>query len=147
MDVVRAQRWTDLGLLVLRVVLGIVMFMHGYQKVFEMGVGGVEQFFGSLGLPVPGISALLVSYLELVGGALLVLGVATRLLGLAFAFELLVALFTAHLSKGFYSQDGGYELVLMLAAAALALALTGPGAWSVDAAVGRRRRVAAEPVP
>lgn len=144
MDAVRAKRWTDLGLLVLRVVVGIVFFMHGYQKVFGMGVGGVTGFFTSLGIPMPGVAALFVSYLELVGGALLVLGVATRLLGLALAGDMLVALFTVHLSKGFYASDGGYELVLTLAAAAIALALAGPGAYSVDAAVMRRRRV--EPV-
>ncbi|HWK88387.1 MAG TPA: DoxX family protein, partial [Longimicrobium sp.] len=58
----------------------------------------------------------------------------------AFAFQMLVAVFVVHLAKGFYVGEGGYEFALLMGVASLALALTGPGAYSVDAAIGRRRR-------
>ena len=69
------------GIALIRVVVGITFFMHGFQKSFEMGLGGVEGFFGMLGIPAPALAALVVSVVELVGGLALVLGVFTRVVG------------------------------------------------------------------
>ncbi|NII40757.1 putative oxidoreductase [Curtobacterium flaccumfaciens] len=139
---------TSIGLTVLRVVLGVVFIAHGAQKVSQ-GIPGVTQGFAGMGVPFPEIAAPLVAGLELVGGVLLVLGVATRVVAVLLAVDMVVAGVLAHLSSGFFSQDGGFEYVLVLAAGSLAVALTGPGRYSVDAVVLRRsrgRRGAQEPV-
>ena len=120
------------GIALLRIVVGIVFVMHGQQKLFEMGVGGVSGFFASLGVPAPQLTAVVVSLLETVGGVALILGVLTRLFGLLLTGDMLVALLLVHRPNGFFAGDGGVELVLLLGTAALALALTGPGALALD---------------
>ncbi|MFJ3380107.1 DoxX family protein [Curtobacterium sp. NPDC090217] len=140
---------TSIGLTVLRVVLGVVFIAHGAQK-FGQGIPAVADGFAGMGVPLASIAAPLVAGLELVGGALLVLGVATRFVGVLLAVDMVVAGFLAHASAGFFSQEGGFEYVLVLAAGALAVALTGPGRLSLDALVlraSRRRRGVAEPLP
>jgi putative oxidoreductase len=139
---------TSIGLTVLRVVLGVVFIAHGAQK-FNQGVSGVAQGFAGMGVPLAEVAAPLVAGLELVGGVLLVFGIATRVVAVLLAVDMVVAGALAHLPAGFFSQDGGFEYVLVLAAGSLAVALTGPGRYSVDAVVVRRsrgRRGAQEPV-
>ncbi|MFJ3384308.1 MULTISPECIES: DoxX family protein [unclassified Curtobacterium] len=140
---------TSIGLTVLRVVLGVVFIAHGAQK-FGQGIPAVAEGFSGMGVPLAEVAAPLVAGLELVGGILLVLGVATRIVGVLLAVDMVVAGVLAHSSAGFFSQDGGFEYVLVLAAAALAVALTGPGRLSLDALVlraRRRRRGLSEPLP
>lgn len=139
---------TSIGLTVLRVVLGVVFIAHGAQK-FAQGIPGVASGFAGMGVPLAEVAAPLVAGLELVGGLFLVLGVATRVVGLLLAIDMAVAGVLAHGSAGFFSQDGGFEYVLVLAGGALAVALTGPGRLSLDALVlgaRRRRRGASEPL-
>lgn len=128
------------GLTLLRVVVGFTFFMHGYQKLFQNGVGGVGGFFGSLGVPAPGFFAVVVSLLETFGGLALIAGLLTRPIGVLLAVDVLVALLLVHRPNGFFAADNGIELVLVLAAAGLALALTGPGAAALDHALGLERR-------
>ncbi|CAA9549917.1 MAG: hypothetical protein AVDCRST_MAG59-1665 [uncultured Thermomicrobiales bacterium] len=130
------------GLTLLRVVVGLAFFMHGYQKLFQMGVGGVGGFFGSLGVPAPGLAAIVVSLVELVGGLALIVGLLTRVFGVLLAVDMLVALLLVHRPNGFFAGDGGIELVLVLGAAALSLALTGPGALALDNQLPIERRFA-----
>jgi putative oxidoreductase len=120
------------GIALLRIVVGIVFVMHGQQKLFEMGVGGVGGFFASLGVPAPQLAAVVVSLLETAGGVALILGVLTRLFGLLLTGDMLVALLLVHRPNGFFAGDGGVDLVLLLGAAALTLALTGPGALALN---------------
>jgi len=120
------------GITLLRIVAGIVFFMHGQQKLFSMGIDGVSGFFGSLGIPAPQLAAIVVSLLETVGGLALIAGVLTRVVGVLLAGDMLVALFLVHRPNGFFAGDGGIELVFLLAGVALALVLTGPGALAVD---------------
>lgn len=129
---------TDLGLMVLRLGLGIVFFMHGWQKLFQMGIPGVTGFFGMLGAPVPMVAATLVTVLELVGGAMLIAGLFTRWVSIALAVEMLVAMLLVHLPGGFFAPDG-VELVLTLLAGSVALALAGPGAYALDQIVTRQQ--------
>lgn len=127
------------GLTLLRVVVGFVFLMHGWQKLFEMGVGNVGQFFGSLGIPAAALAAVVVSLVEFVGGAALILGVGTRVAGVLLALDMLGAMVFLHHKNGFWAANNGVELVLTLAAAALCLALAGPGAFALDRFLGLER--------
>src|SRR5215213_7642938 len=95
------------GIALLRVVVGIVFVMHGQQKLFEMGVGGVGGFFASLGVPAPQLAAVVVSLLETVGGVALILGVLTRLFGLLLMGDMLVAMLLVHRPNGFFAGNSG----------------------------------------
>jgi putative oxidoreductase len=143
----RAWPW---GIALLRVVVGVTFFMHGQQKLFQMGVGGVGGLFASLGVPAPELAAVAVSLVETVGGLALIAGVATRVVGVVLATDMLVAMLLVHRPNGFYAGDGGIELVLVLGAAALVLAITGPGALAVDTVLsgwGGARGTAGAPGP
>lgn len=129
----------SLGLAVLRVVVGIVFLVHGYEKLFTMGIGGVAGFFTQIGAPLPGVTAPLVSVLEFAGGVALILGLFTPIVAALLAADMLGAIFLVHLPNGFSAMNGGYEFVLTLLGASLALALTGPGAYALDAAFRRGR--------
>jgi uncharacterized membrane protein YphA (DoxX/SURF4 family) len=72
---------------------------------------------------------------------LLVLRLVVGTTFLALTIDMLVALFTTHVGHGFFVEDGGFELVLLLAGASLALALGGPGRYSVDAVSGLGRHL------
>ena len=129
-----------IGLLVLRVVLGLTLAAHGMQKLAGWfggyGLKGTGQFFEQLGF-VPGKrSAFLAGLAETGGGLLLVFGLATPLAAAAFVATMLVAVVTVHAKNGFFATQGGYEYNLVLAVAALSLAFTGPGALSLDALLG-----------
>ena len=128
----------DLGLLVLRLVIGGVMLAHGLQKFGLLGGPGLEGitgFFAKLGFRPAQAWAPLVALVETVGGVFLVLGLLTPVAGLLIGADLLVAIVVVHWPR-FWSQDGGLEFPLPIAAGAIALALVGPGAWSLDAALG-----------
>ena len=127
------------GPTLLRIVVGFAFFMHGQQKLRVNGIDGTEQFFGGLGVPLPGIAAFAVVAIEIVGGIALILGLWTRVVALLQAATALVAGYLVHLDNGFFASDGGVELTLLLAAAGFALALVGPGALAVDGLLGRER--------
>ena len=126
----------DLAMTIIRVVVGLAFFVHGWQKVFTIGFEGVGGFFGSLDIPAAGFFAIVVSLLELLGGLALILGIGTRIVGLLFAINMLVALLTVHLSNGFFVSENGYELVLILGVASLAFAITGASSISLDNRLG-----------
>jgi putative oxidoreductase len=128
-----------LGLLAIRVALGVVVLAHGLEKVGDLQ--GTEQFFGSLGIPAPALMAPLATFTEVIGGALLIAGLLTPLAGVALAVDMLVAYLTVHAGKGFFVADGGYELVLLLGVAALGVAATGAGRFSLDGALKLPQRV------
>lgn len=130
----------DLAPLVLRVVAGIVLLAHGAQKVFEFTPAGVATSFEQMGIPLAAVAGPVVAYLELVGGALLILGLGTRVVAGLLTLDMLGAFFLVHLSAGLFVDAGGYELVAMIGAATLALALAGPGRYSVDELFAARRR-------
>ena len=132
-------RQRDLGLLVLRVILGIVFVVHGHQKLFGMGFAGVQGAFAHMGAPLPQVTGPLIALLEFFGGIALIVGFLTRLVSLGLAADMLGAIVLVHLAKGL-TGPGGYELVLMLMGASLALLLGGAGDFSIDALIGRRTR-------
>ncbi len=119
-----------------RVVFGLIMFMHGWQKMNAFGLAKVSGAFATnYGLPAG--AAYLVAFTELVGGAAILIGLFTRFFASASAILLLVAMFAAHWSKGFYAGQGGYEFALMLGIAAFFIAIRGGGRYSVDAKIGK----------
>jgi putative oxidoreductase len=131
------QRLRDLALLIGRLGVGIVFIAHGWQKFTEWGLSGTAASFGQMGVPMPTLSAWFAAIVELGGGVLLVVGLALPVAGVLLAVNMLGALFLVHLSNGLLGQ-GGYELVLVLAVAALALGFNG-GAFSLDRRLSARK--------
>jgi putative oxidoreductase len=118
------------GLTVLRIVVGIVFAMHGYQKIHVFHLQGVTGMLSHLGIPLPAVFAVILTVVELVGGILLISGLATRIPSVLLAIDMLVALITVHMHHGFFAQTGGIELPLTLLGAVICLALSGGGAFS-----------------
>lgn len=125
------SRFASCGLTILRVVVGAVFLAHGAQKLFTYHISGVAGMFGHIGIPLPGISAAVVTLVEFFGGIALVLGLVTRLAAALIAFDMLVAILAVHLKNGFF-MPMGYEYALTLLAANLCLVLAGAGCFSVD---------------
>jgi putative oxidoreductase len=130
----------ELGLLLLRVVLGATIAAHGAQKLFGwfggFGIEGTAGWLGSMGFRSPKAQATLSGLSELGGGLLLALGLLTPLGAAAVAGVMIVAIATVHISNGFFNGAGGYEFNLLIVGAAIALAITGPGSISLDHALG-----------
>lgn len=125
------------GIAILRVAVGGVFVAHGAQKLFVYGIPGVAGLMGQFGIPLPTISAAAVTGAEFLGGLALLAGLGTRLAALPIAFSMAVAALTVHLKNGFFLPQGA-EYVLTLLLASVALALTGPGSWSVEGWLARR---------
>jgi putative oxidoreductase len=130
---------SDVGLLSLRIVVGVTFLLHGREKLGDLA--GAEQLLAPFGIPAPGLMAPVVGATETVGGLLLIAGLATRLAGAALTVNMLVALATAHDELEFFVADGGIELELLLAGASLTLVLAGAGRFSLDEALGLPRRI------
>ncbi|WP_448852286.1 DoxX family protein [Corynebacterium sp. 335C] len=134
----------DLFALIARVGLGVVLILHGLQKFGEWTIQGTAQNFAQMGVPAPEIAAWAAALVELVGGVLLIAGLATRLVGILVAVVMAGAWIFAHSSAPtIFVGDGGPELVIVIAAGALLLAAFGAGRIAVDNAFARRKRVAA----
>jgi putative oxidoreductase len=131
---------TDLGLLILRLVIGVTFAGHGAQKAFGWwngpGLAGWRGAIGHMGFqPVELFVALSIGA-ELVGGTLLALGVFTPLATTILIGQLVVIISKAHLPKGFWNTNGGYEYPLVLGAGVVAITFIGAGPISFDHAVG-----------
>jgi putative oxidoreductase len=128
-----------LGLLVLRLVVGLLFVGHGAQKLFGIwgghGLKGTAGFFEQIGLKPGHVHASAAGLLEFGGGALLALGLFTPFAAAALIAVMTAAVITVHLPKGLWSTGGGYEYNLVLGAAAFALAAIGAGNWSLDHAL------------
>jgi len=119
----------DAALLILRVVLGIIMLYHGWPKLTNLG-GTIDGFTG-MGVPLPALAALWATVAEVGGGLLMLLGVLTDVAGLLFTVDMLGAITFVHAKNGFAASEGGVEWPLALIAMALAVALAGPGRFSI----------------
>jgi putative oxidoreductase len=119
----------DAGLLIVRVVLGIIMLYHGWPKVTNLG--GIIEGFTGMGIPLPALAAIFATVAEVGGGLLLLLGVLTDVGGLLVAIDMLGAITFVHAKNGFAVNDGGFEWPLALLAMGLGIALAGPGRFSV----------------
>ena len=130
----------DTGLLVARVVFGLLMAAHGSQKLFGWfggyGIAGTGGFFESLGFRPGRLFALAAGLAETGGGLLLALGLFEPVAAAIIVAVMVVAAVTVHWQGGLFAMTNGIEVPLLYAAAAAALGLTGPGAYSLDAALG-----------
>jgi putative oxidoreductase len=128
------------GLLVARLVLGLLMAAHGCQKLFGWfgghGLAGVSGFFEALGFRPGRPFAIAAAGGELVSGLLMAAGLLGPV-GPALMFSIMiVAAVTVHLKGGVFATSNGIEVPLLYATGAVALALTGPGPLSLDTALG-----------
>jgi putative oxidoreductase len=129
----------EIGLLLLRLTVGLTLSAHGAQKLFGwFGGPGLEAtgpFFETIGFRPGRRHALMAGLVETGGGLLLALGLLTPIGAAVICSVMLVAL-TVHIKNGFFAQNGGYEYTIVLGVAALSVAFTGPGSLSLDALLG-----------
>jgi putative oxidoreductase len=125
-----------IGLLILRLVVGLTMAAHGCQKLFGWwrggGIEGTAGFMEKLGMRPGRQFAVIAGACELGGGLLMAWGLFTPFAAALLIAVMVVAVGTVHGRNGFFSQEGGFEYNLVLAAAALSLAFTGPGTLALD---------------
>jgi putative oxidoreductase len=130
----------ELGLLVLRLVVGVLFIGHGTQKLFGWygghGLAATAGFFDSLGLRPGRFHARAAGFNETVGGLLLLVGLLTPVGAALIIATMVAAIITVHYSKGLWSTEGGYEYNLVLVAASFCLACTGAGTYSLDNLLG-----------
>jgi putative oxidoreductase len=132
----------DVGVLLMRVLFGAAIAAHGAQKVFGSfgghGLKGTGGFFETLGFKPGVMFAAMAGLSELVGGILLMLGLFTPLGAAMVLAAMIVAMVSVHLKNGFFAANNGIEMAFLYAAAALGVAFTGGGAYSLDALLGLR---------
>lgn len=125
----------DLGILVLRLALGIMFTAHGLQMAFGLfggpGVKGFSQMLSGLGFAPAILWSYIASYTVLVGGILVIIGVQTRGAAILLLIFILTAGIKVHLGKGFFLSNGGYEYTFIIAAICVALILLGPGKFNI----------------
>lgn len=130
----------SVGLLVLRLVVGGIMMAHGAQKVLGSfngpGPAGMVGMMQNMGLKPARLWAIAASWAEFGGGILLILGFLTPLGGIAVASGMVMAILLVHFKNGFWASKGGYEMNLLILAAAVSLVFTGPGRHSFDYGLG-----------
>lgn len=128
------------GVLILRLALGLVFFMHGAQKALGWfggsGLEGTIGFMNSLGIST--FLAYVVSFWELLGGIFIIFGFLTRLWSAGLVINMLVAIFAVHIGAGFFASAGGFEFNLTLLAIALSLIFLGSGKFSIDHSIHSR---------
>ncbi len=127
-----------LGIAALRWIVGLVFLVHGSQKLFAFHFSGMAAFFAKAGIPLPEVSAVVVTLVEFLGGAALLLGFGTRIAAALLAINMLGAIYFVHGKNGFFLQNGGYEYALTLLIANLGLVLTGAGAWALESLFSKR---------
>jgi putative oxidoreductase len=127
----------DAALLCLRVVLGVVFIAHGWDRWFLSGIVDTTGQFSAWGVPQPRLSAYLTATAELLGGALLALGLLTTLTAGALTLLVVAALYFVHLGNGFFVAQGGVEYPLVVIAALLMIVVFGSGRASIDGVLQR----------
>ena len=135
------SRWSPV---ILRVVHGLVLAVHGAQKLFGWfggpGLEGTAQWMASVGLAPGYLAALLAGSAEFIGGIALILGILVRPASAVLAITMLVAIFGVHFKHGLFVQENGYEYALALLIITLSLLISGAGRASLDRLLQRSSR-------
>ena len=128
----------DLGLFIIRVVVGLLMAAHGTQKLLGWfggkGLAPTAAWFGSIGFHPGRTMAVIASATEIGAGLLFAIGLLTPLAAAGITGTLVVAMYT-HRDHGLWNANGGFELALLYTAVAVGVALTGAGRYSLDHAL------------
>ena len=122
----------DVVLLLVRLVLGGVLVAHGWQKLDEQTIEGTAAGFDSMGISFPEAAAHYATWVELIGGGMLLVGLLTPLAGLLVVGDMAGAFWYVHRDAGVFAAEGGWELVALIAMLALTLVAFGAGRVSVD---------------
>ena len=128
-----------IGLLILRLALGVVFIVHGGQKLFVMGMSATAGMLANMGIPAATLIGPLLAVVEPLAGVAIVLGLLTRLAAFAVAADMLSAMLLFHVKHGFFVPMG-IEFPMMLCASALTLVALGAGSLSLDHGIDQRRR-------
>lgn len=134
------DRLTDVGLLILRVTVGLIFLTHGWPKLMN-GAAETAGFFGQLGIPAPAATAWLITLLEVAGGVALIVGAFVSIVAVLFVVHMATGIFLVHLSNGWYvigGGQGGAEFNVLLIAALVTLLLAGSGRPALDDALASR---------
>jgi putative oxidoreductase len=125
-----------IGILVIRLIIGITFIAHGLQKLAGWfggnGINGTAQFFSSLGIDFPLFVATVVGGFEMIGGLLLVFGILTPIAGIMLSGVMVGAIIKVHGQNGFWVSDHGFEYNLVLATVSIAVGLIGPGKYTLN---------------
>ncbi len=130
----------DTALLFVRLVTGVIFIAHGWKKVFIDGMNGVTgtvATFERLHIPQPRISAWAAAILEMLGGAMLIVGLLTTAVAGLFVIYSALILYVVHWSNGFFVADGGMEFVMLLVVSLMMIVVFGAGRASLDKALSR----------
>ncbi|WP_046225487.1 DoxX family protein [Paenibacillus dauci] len=127
----------SMGLLLIRVVIGVIFAAHGAQKLFGwfggFGPKGTGGWMESLGIK-PGVAAAVAAGLvELLGGLAFAAGLFTPIAAVLLSLTMIMAIVKVHAPNGFWNTAGGYEFNLILIVVLIGVALTGAGSYSLDA--------------
>lgn len=137
-----SHRQVNIGLTILRVVLGVIFLAHGGQKLFVFGLDGVIGAFAQMGVPAPALVGPAIALIEFFAGFALVLGLFTKVAAIGVGATMIGAILLVHLPAGFFAPNG-IEFPLALLASAAALVVTGAGSFSLDAVIAGMRQPAA----
>ena len=135
----------EISTLILRLILGITFFVHGYDKFTgKGGIEGIVAWFSGIGLP--GSLAYVVAIIELVGGLALIIGLGSKAVSAFLAIVMIGAIFTAKLAGGFLGNGAGagYELDLALLAMAVVIVMNGSNLLSVDQLISKKKASVSE---
>ncbi|TVQ71323.1 MAG: DoxX family protein [Balneolaceae bacterium] len=126
LDNLQTDQNKDAALFLLRIGVGIIFILAGWGKL--TGIEGVQGFFGNIGIPLPGLMAWVVAIVEFVGGIMVLAGAFIRIPAILLAIIMVVAIITTKIGEPF----AAYRVDLLLLLMSAALALMGPGRYSVD---------------
>lgn len=131
-----------IGLLA-RLAIGIVLFAHGYQKLFDYGMTATGQSFTEMGVPAPELAAWVAALIELIGAIFLILGLFQPIAGIVVTVNMLGAVFLVHIANGVFADNNGFELPLTLAALAAMIAAFGSGRFALDRVISKKNKASA----
>jgi putative oxidoreductase len=129
--------WSEISYALMRVIIGYILFMHGWGKVTGAGVAGISGYMAKQGLEPGVVFAMAAMFLETVGALCVGIGLFTRFFAAALAIEMAIAFVFVHAPHGFGAGKGGFEYVLLLGVVLFAIAIRGGGPFSVDAKIGK----------